>query len=687
MANENDIINEINQDIINQLISSNEEYNQLLQERLELEKEFNKQLKEEKNLFDNSVNFRKKMIVSLEKEKKLYEEQIKELREIGDVTDDEIKALEKRNQLIIDRIEEEEKVLELLDKQAKITEKYNKHIVGNNSLINRLTGATGRYKEGIDKFGLAIGKSLTLSDKFANSQKGLAFRTALADNNLNKALGSLGNYGLFLGLVGAGLAAFIENSIKLNGELDRQITRTNRLLGVSGEYNDELVDLGRNYLGYGITLERSGEIYKDLGQNVRDFRLANQEGRQEMALFVGQMENFGVTSNVSSGLLQELTRTFHITTNAALMSENEIIAFAREASLAPYKVASSLAANIPRIAQFGNRATSVFKEMELAGNNLGISTSQMFDIVGKFETFESASLAAAKFNALLGGGMINSTELLTKSLENPIEAIKYLREGFQNARKDIKDLNPAEIKALASALNMSQQDFVKLMGASNEEFKRRENSLKAQQLTQEQINKAAIKAQTIHQKINILQSQFAIAIEPLVDLTSNVLSWFTGIDAFKSPEEYAKEKDKKTKQSTNVGYARSTSLIAGVTTGAAIGTAIAPGIGTVIGGGIGGLVGTGVGAAFAKGTDNSPNGVSLVGEKGPELVSLPPKSSVINNKNTKSLMNLMSNSKSNINTKEQVKERQPIILQLDGKTIAETVADIYHEQTQLNRGY
>ena len=82
---------------------------------------------------------------------------------------------------------------------------------------------------------------------------------------------------------------------------------------------------------------------------------------------------------------------------------------------------------------------------------------------------------------------------------------------------------------------------------------------------------------------------------------------------------------------------------AGIFKGAAIGSAFGP-VGTIAGGVIGGVVGAGLGSGlagvlgFAQGGITPHSGTFLVGERGPELVSLPGNTRVFNNTDTSKMM-------------------------------------------------
>ena len=89
-------------------------------------------------------------------------------------------------------------------------------------------------------------------------------------------------------------------------------------------------------------------------------------------------------------------------------------------------------------------------------------------------------------------------------------------------------------------------------------------------------------------------------------------------------------------------------MVGGAKVGAMIGTAVLPGVGTTVGGIIGGIGGAVAGGnlgvklgnmiGFADGGTTPHSGTFLVGERGPELVSLPGNSRVFNNTDTSRMM-------------------------------------------------
>lgn len=102
---------------------------------------------------------------------------------------------------------------------------------------------------------------------------------------------------------------------------------------------------------------------------------------------------------------------------------------------------------------------------------------------------------------------------------------------------------------------------------------------------------------------------------------------------------------------------------------------------------IGGLIGGGLGAlgAFAEGTDSSPNGLAVVGEKGPELVSLPGNSSVINNSNTNKIVESFSNTnKTNVNNSGNKNITLNIKLMLDQDVLASHTKTITADYLENN---
>ena len=87
---------------------------------------------------------------------------------------------------------------------------------------------------------------------------------------------------------------------------------------------------------------------------------------------------------------------------------------------------------------------------------------------------------------------------------------------------------------------------------------------------------------------------------------------------------------------------------------------------------------------YARGTNYSMGGISLVGERGPELLNLRPGSQVIpNNKIGSTLERINTNRTAGTQASQQA-STQTIILKVDGKTLS-TVINNYNQDTMGSR--
>ena len=72
----------------------------------------------------------------------------------------------------------------------------------------------------------------------------------------------------------------------------------------------------------------------------------------------------------------------------------------------------------------------------------------LMSITKQFDTFEGAAQSAGKLNAILGGGVVNSMDLLNATEE---ERVRLLIQSMALSGKNYESLNRFEKQAIASA--------------------------------------------------------------------------------------------------------------------------------------------------------------------------------------------------------------------------------------------
>jgi hypothetical protein len=88
---------------------------------------------------------------------------------------------------------------------------------------------------------------------------------------------------------------------------------------------------------------------------------------------------------------------------------------------------------------FGFRTADEFAKISAAAHDAHLTISDLQNVMGKFNTFESAANAVGQLNAALGSNF-DALELMTLKFEDPAQFIQRLREGFLQAGKTFEDL-------------------------------------------------------------------------------------------------------------------------------------------------------------------------------------------------------------------------------------------------------
>lgn len=687
--------------------------NEILRQRLQLQKEFEELIEREKTIITEikaEVGETDKLLeLSLSKRRRLLLEtqnQVKKLEKEKNLLENNIESLEERKEQEEGITKEEEEQLELqkqklevfeekirnnsvfLEQQKKITNELKqqkdkasaneKGIRGFSSILTGFTKTSGRATEAINKMGGGLLKQIAPTLEFSNSAKGVALNSAMMSGNLMKVASTMGPWGIAIGAGVATLGAFLELIIATTLEFDKQRSALNRTYGSAEEVVGAFNQINHELTRFGVTSEVAKEITDALASGMRDFRFVSDETQFSLGETVAQMRMFGVSASTSAKFLQETTKALQMTADEAMRAENEMVSFALEARLMPQQVVQSFAAMMPRLAMYGDQADEVFKEMTLGAANLGLETQQLFSITEGFQTFESAAQTAAKLNAVLGGGMVNSLELLTASYEDPMEAIELLREAFQSANVDFENLNAAQRRMFADIVAQGDVSLAAKLLGSEEDFRQAQASLEAAMLEQEKIEEQRQNALSV-------MEQFGLVLE-------EIKKAFGGEDGFENFANTMKD----IAETARVFATHTRDAINFIKDNQAT-------IRTIFG--VGGAPFTGgtslfalpdwddlkAELGFAKGTDNFSGGMALVGEKGPEMVALPPASSVITNQNTQKIMkSLTTNTNNEQNTTNNINNdsgERKIVIQIGDEVIGEMVANVLTDQLKLNVPY
>ncbi len=301
----------------------------------------------------------------------------------------------------------------------------------------------------------------------------------------------------------------IDSLIKFALQTDKVLASFRASTGAGNEFNAVITGIERGAFAAGVTFEDAAGAAAELKNEFTDFTYLNQDTATELGVTTALLQKLGVEFGTQAAILQTATQSLDMSLTQANEGMLEIVSTARALGIDMGILAESFVANAEYLTRFGDTAVDVFNETAITAKSLGMEVSELLGIMEGFQTFEDAGRTVGRLNAVLGGPFLNSMDMLNASFEDPVEGIKMLREGFEQAGVMAEDLAGAELMAVASALGLTAQETKNLLGMSNEE-------LSAQKIEQEELAEAAAKTQDIMTMLNSAFNALMVDMEPLI---------------------------------------------------------------------------------------------------------------------------------------------------------------------------
>ena len=519
-------------------------------------------------------------------------------RQEADALADANDALELHNAALI---QQRAHIADLVEAQGKLRDAYKQGEL-----------ALGELAQGFLKTNTSIGGFLDKIQSAAGTKGGLT--------QFAKGLGSFNNHLRILEAVGKkAIDMFAEFGI----QQDKLLAEFRASTGAGDEFNEVIRDVGLANLQAGIGLKESVAAVTELKNTFTDFTYASKEQQITLAANSTLLNKIGMSFGTQAKVMQTATQAMGMSADESQVLLRDLASTAKSLGVDVDSLGADFAANQDFIVRFGESGQEVFEEMAVAAKALGTDLGTLIEVTDKFKTFDSAAQSVGRLNAILGGPFLNSIDMLNASYEDPIEGIKMLRDGFDQAGVSVEDLSGAELEAFASALGLSVTKTKELLGQSNEE-------LEIQRMNQEELAETAQKAQSAMEQLTNAFNQLLADGKPLID--NVIVPMFEAIGTLAGwlgSAEGALQKFMR----VGIAAAGVAALIAApFTGGASIATWAGLAASLGVGAGIGALslaAGSGTTAqssavpGFADGGVVQGTSMAMVGERGPEMVEMP----------------------------------------------------------------
>ena len=390
--------------------------------------------------------------------------------------------------------------------------------------LEQIQQVTEAHRQGLqDVQGLAEGfaSALGMSNSYAEStvgrfqnmgdvlQNATGPEIAQLRDNMAKMF-SIGN------LLSSIFDKVVESTVMAARAFDSMSASINSTTGAAGRFNREIEFTSFSTGALGAGVEEVGSAFGELFNNMTNFTSLSKEQRQAVATLAVGLERLGISSATTGANLEFLTKSMGLSAEEAIAQQTEMAEFANTIGVAPANLAESFKAAQPIMVKFGKDVgEKVFRNLSKTAKNTGIEMSALLGIAQQFDTFESAAQSAGKLNALLGGPLLSSVELLTARED---ERVQMLRSAVIESGRNFNELNRFEQQAIASAAGISDlTEASKLFGTTDEEFNANAD---AQANLAEMIDKT----QTVQDKLNQVMMKFAAPVGMVADALSYLLS-------------------------------------------------------------------------------------------------------------------------------------------------------------------
>jgi len=560
-----------------------------------------------------------------------------------DMAEEELEALRLAKRLGIDRLEIAEKEIDVRNKELALAQEINKAKLKNNEYDkDKYKSAQDQYEQTQKQLLLEQRKNEAQLEGMRSAESAAARYLGLTkdggkmfDNWTDKAAGfgkKMKELLTVKNLAAAGITKVVQASFALAVEQDAAAVAFNKSTGQAGAYNAQIRGLERSMVNAGVTSAEAGQAYADLFNTVTDFSNMSETTQMDLAKNVALLNELGVSSSESAQSIQFLTKVMGQSTGQATDQTREIFAFAQELGVSAAGMSADFIKMQPQIAALGDSGVQAFKDLQAQAKATGISFDSLLSITAKFDTFSGAADQVGKLNAVMGGPFLNTLEMVTAT--DPAERMRKLSEGINASGLSFDSMSYYQKKAMTSAAGLnSEMELAMLMSGKLE-------SARGPVKTQADFEKLADQTKefnTVMDEMKQFAMSLAVSLGPVVSAVKWIVDGLTTWSWLLKPI-IAGMVTMVALQKAHAIWTAQTAFWKSLSTGGATAlmgavafAAAATGVGLAVSAANSGAKsgkGYSVGSGATSGTD--PDLVK-VGERGPEMVSLPKGSQVAAN--------------------------------------------------------
>ena len=437
--------------------------------------------------------------------------QLKYSEELLAARTEEIALRQKAGESVDELIKKDEKRYETLRKSLQVQREAIRaaEAVGahTRNMVKTLTGVGDQWKE-------------TLLGGFV-----VALRGGNLHGHMGKFTDAIKSVIDPMNLFGSVAMKVVQSTIMMVREQDEAIASFRKATSTLGEHEQKIRNIERSNVALAISTGDAATAFASLLTNVTTFAHADEKLQEDLAMTAAQMEKLGVSTQLTAKTMEEAMLVLGMTETAAMSLTQDLAGMATKMSLPIEQVTENFNAAMPVLAKFGTDAPAIFKKVQVASRSLGVEVGQLLQTMGQFDTFEGAAGAAGKLNTILGGDLLNSTELL---MADEAERLRMVRESIALSGRQFENMNRFEKLAVANAIGVQDiSTATKMLSGNMDRFG---DALGASGLTEEETATRIRATQTITEKLANTFRMFAMFTEPITNILHGLMDMFYNIN-------------------------------------------------------------------------------------------------------------------------------------------------------------
>jgi hypothetical protein len=275
-----------------------------------------------------------------------------------------------------------------------------------------------------------------------------------------------------------------------------------------------MMDVQADTRQFGVNMAEAGAAVAALQNDMAAFSGLPAEAQAAVAGQAAALDRLGIATSTTANLNNQFVTGMGMTADQAMAVNSDLARTAIGLGIAPAEMAAGFEQAMPTLAKYGKDAPAVFKKLAATAKATGMEVQALISITEGMDTFEGAAQAAGQLNAVLGGDLLNSMDLLNASED---ERIQMILDGVAASGKSWDSMDRFEQKALANAAgitDMAQAQKLFATGAGG--VQEAQAAAEDAAVSEEELAAATAATATMMDKMHAIMGMLAVAVEPLV---------------------------------------------------------------------------------------------------------------------------------------------------------------------------